>query len=85
MQTVWCVCGFAETEGVDETIGDHLREMFTPGDGIGPDGIEHVEGERDFVCFCGAGGTQGKLDDHFLDVFTPADAIGSDGRVHKVA
>lgn len=78
-----CSCGFTEAEGVDEKLDDHLREMFTPDDGRGPDGMVHFEGDRDLFCLCGAGGSASMLDSHFLQVFTPADSTGRDGAVHK--
>jgi hypothetical protein len=36
-----CSCGFTEAGGVDETITDHLLEMFTPVDRVDADGVEH--------------------------------------------
>jgi hypothetical protein len=80
-----CACGFAEANGADETLDDHLREVFTPDDGRGPDGLVHFEGLTDYFCLCGAGGSAGDLDAHFLEVFTPADSVGLDGLIHKVA
>jgi hypothetical protein len=79
-----CSCGFTETDGMDETIEDHLQEMFTPQDGRGLDGMVHFEGEEDLLCLCGAGGSAEKLDAHFLEMFTPADSTGPDGVIHKV-
>jgi hypothetical protein len=78
-----CSCGF--TEAGDETIGDHLYEMFAPDDGKGPDGLMHLEGEKELFCLCGAGGSATELDAHFLGLFTPADSAGRDGAIHKVA
>jgi hypothetical protein len=68
---------------VDETIGDHLREVFTPADDRGPDAKVHLEGEADLFCTCGIGGSAEKLDAHFLAVFTPADSVGRDGVAHR--
>jgi hypothetical protein len=79
-----CTCGFTEAAGVDETLADHLMEVFAPDDGKGSDRLVHFEGEENLVCLCGAGGTAGQLDAHFLTVFTPADAIGRDGARHQV-
>lgn len=67
----------------DETIGDHLFEVFAPDDGRGPDGLVHLEGQASYFCMCGAGGSTEKLDAHFRDVFTPADSIGRDGIRHE--
>jgi hypothetical protein len=80
-----CSCGFTETASMDETIDDHLREVFTPDDGRGPDGAIHFEGEEGLFCLCGAGGSAESLDSHFLEVFAPADCAGPDGVVHKAA
>ena len=77
-----CACGFTETAGTDETIGDHLMEVFAPQDCRGPDGLVHLEGQVPLFCLCGAGGSAGDLDAHFLAVFTPADGIGRDGSKH---
>ena len=79
-----CTCGFTEAAGADETIGDHLLEVFAPDDGRGPDGLVHLEGEQALLCLCGAGGSAADLDAHFLAVFTPADSVGRDGNKHEV-
>jgi hypothetical protein len=76
-----CTCGF--TEGGDERLGDHLVEAFAPDDGMGPDGLVHLEGEVSLLCMCGAGGSAADLDAHFLAVFTPADHVGRDGEKHE--
>jgi hypothetical protein len=81
MDDARCSCGFAEAG--DETIGDHLIEVFAPDDGKGPDGKVHLEGEAGLFCMCGAGGSAEKLDSHFMEVFTPADRIGRDGVEHQ--
>jgi hypothetical protein len=78
-----CSCGFTEADSADETLDDHLREVLTPQDGRGPDGVVHFEGPEDLFCLCGAGGSAEKLDSHFLEVFTPADSAGPDGVIHK--
>jgi hypothetical protein len=78
-----CSCGFTEAGAADETIDDHLREVFTPEDGRGPDGVLHFEGEKDLFCQCGAGGSAEGLDAHLLEVFTPADSVGRDEITHK--
>lgn len=76
-----CSCGF--TEAGDETIGDHLFEVFAPDDGKGPDGKVHLEGEAALYCLCGAGGSGPELDAHWLELFTPADSVGRDGVRHE--
>ena len=48
-----CSCGFTEAEGADETISDHLLEVFTPEDDKGTDGRYHLEGAPDLACACG--------------------------------
>jgi hypothetical protein len=78
-----CVCGFTESAGADETVEDHLFEVFAPEDGKGPDGLVHLEGEVALFCLCGAGGSAPDLDAHFLAVFIPADGIGRDGTKHE--
>ena len=83
MAGIRCACGFAEVAGADETVGDHLREVFTPEDDRGPDGLVHLEGKANLSCMCGAGGSAEELDAHFLAVFTPADLTGRDGRKHQ--
>ena len=80
-----CVCGFVEDEAGDETIGDHLFEVFAPEDGRAADGLVHLEGETALFCMCGAGGSADELDAHFLAVFTPADLVSRDGRKHEKA
>jgi hypothetical protein len=75
-----CSCGF--TEAADETIGDHLIEVFAPDDGQGPDGKVHLEGETALYCLCGQGGSAPELEAHWLEVFTPADSVGRDGVRH---
>ena len=84
MAAARCMCGFAEVAGADYTIGDHLFEAFVPGDGKAPDGLVHLQGEADFCCMCGIGGSAEKLDAHFLEIFTPADSIGRDGAKHRM-
>ena len=83
MTGVRCTCGFTEAAGEDYTIGDHFREVFVPGDGKTPDGVEHAEGLEGYLCLCGAGGSREALDAHFLEVFTPGDSTGPDGIMHK--
>ena len=78
-----CLCGFTEDEAADETIGDHLFDVFAPDDGKGPDGNVHLEGEAPLYCLCGQGGSQQELDAHWLEIFTPVDAIGLDGISHQ--
>jgi hypothetical protein len=83
MTAAKCVCGFTEDENGDETIDDHLIEVFAPEDGRAADGLVHLEGEAVLFCMCGVGGSVGELDTHFLAVFTPADLIGADARKHE--
>jgi hypothetical protein len=84
MTNVRCTCGFSEAAGVDETIGDHLLEMFAPEDCQGTDGLLHEEVQPDLTCSCGlAAATAEQLDAHFIQIFTPADSIGRDGRNHE--
>jgi hypothetical protein len=78
-----CSCGFSEVAGADETLTDHLLEVFAAKDDKAADGLVHLEGEVSLSCVCGAGGSIGKLDAHFLAVFTPADSIGRDGVRHQ--
>jgi hypothetical protein len=78
-----CACGFTEVAGADETVQDHLFEVFAPEDAKGPDGLVHLEGEAALFCLCGAGGSATDLDAHFLTIFTPADHIGRDGDQHQ--
>jgi hypothetical protein len=77
-----CTCGFTEADGADETISDHLLEVFAPDDGKAADGLVHLEGDA-LSCLCGAGGSAAELDAHFLAVFTPADSAGRDGASHQ--
>jgi hypothetical protein len=81
--TARCSCDF--TEAGDETLGDHLLEVFTTNDGRGNDGLLHEEADPALTCFCGfAAATAREMDEHFLAVFTPAGAVGPDGKVHQV-
>jgi hypothetical protein len=76
-----CTCGFIEAG--DETITDHLLEVFTPAGCRGSDGYSHEEAFPALTCLCGlAAATSQELDDHFLTTFTPADAAGPDGVKH---
>ena len=83
MSPAQCACGFTEDETADETLDDHLLEMFAPEDGRAAAGLVHREGEAELFCMCGAGGSASELDAHFLAVFTPADLIGRDGEKHE--
>ena len=84
MTAARCVCGFIEAEGADETIGDHLLEMFAPEDCQDTDGLLHEEVTPDLTCSCGLpAATAEQLDAHFIQVFTPADSIGRDGGKHE--
>ena len=81
MTAAKCTCGF--TEGLDETMDDHLLEVFAPEDGKGADGLVHLEGAADLFCMCGVGGSARELDAHFQAVFTPAGLVGRDGIRHE--
>jgi hypothetical protein len=84
MTAAQCACGFKEAEGSDETMGDHLFEMFAPEDCRGNDGLLHEEDMPDLTCLCGlAAATAGELDAHFIQAFTPADFMGRDGQKHE--
>lgn len=83
MTTQRCTCGFTETAGTDETLTDHLLEVFTPDDDKAPDGLVHLEGEVPLFCLCGEGGSAAELDAHLLAVFTPHDSVGRDGHKHE--
>jgi hypothetical protein len=52
-----CSCGFTEAAGADETLTDHLLEVFAAEDGTAADGRVHLEGEVSLFCMCGAGGS----------------------------
>jgi hypothetical protein len=84
---IHCECGYLANGHEDLT--DHYREIFTPGDDKGIDGLVHAEAARDFpgndgvlACLCGYTGAIDALDEHFLGVFAPADRTGRDGRKH---
>jgi hypothetical protein len=82
MTAAYCSCGF--TELADETISDHLQQVFEPADRRGKDGQVHEE-RATLTCSCGlAAVAVEELDFHFLKVFAPDDAIGRDGRKHEV-
>jgi len=83
MTPAQCVCGFTEDEAGNETLGDHLFEVFAPEDGRAADGLVHLEGEAELFCMCGSGGTVDELDAHFLAVFIPTDLIGRDAHKHE--
>jgi hypothetical protein len=73
-----CPCGFTELE--DETLVDHLNEVFESDDMIGNDGLAHGESEIR-TCLCGFVATVlDELDEHLLSVFTPENATGRDGK-----
>ena len=84
---IHCECGYLASSQQDLT--DHYREMFTPDDDKGPDGLVHAEAARDIpgndgilACLCGFTGDINALDEHFLLVFAPPDEKGHDGRKH---
>jgi hypothetical protein len=75
-----CLCGFSELP--DESLTDHLFQVFTPDDMRGNDGRVHEE-EAALACSCGFTAIMAnELDEHFRTVFTPDDAIGSDDKRH---
>jgi hypothetical protein len=85
---VHCECGYLADSQKDLT--DHYREIFTPEDDKGTDGLVHAEAARDFpandgilACLCGFTGAIDALDEHFLGLFAPADRTGHDGRKHR--
>jgi hypothetical protein len=80
-----CSCGFTEAGEIDESIDDHLAEVFETDDDRGTDGRVHLEGAVSFFCLCGAGGSPRELDAHLLRAFTPADSIGRDGNKHEAS
>jgi hypothetical protein len=81
MADVRCSCGF--TESGDETLTDHLLDVFVPGDSRAADGQVHEELAATSACACGvATTTPAELDQHFLAAFTPADSVGCDGVRH---
>jgi hypothetical protein len=78
-----CKCGFTEANEDDETIGDHLLQVFTPEDDKGADGQVHLEGNPQLTCLCGyRASTAGELDSHFLETFVPADRMDAGGVEH---
>jgi hypothetical protein len=83
MPATQCACGFIANEADDQTIADHLLEVFAPEDDKGTDGRVHLEGERSLTCLCGlVAASSEELDAHFVAVFTPADEMGRDGKKH---
>jgi hypothetical protein len=82
MNATQCSCGFTELS--DESIIDHLEEVFTPADLTGNDGQVHEEREI-LQCACGWAAHSGdEFDEHLLKAFTPPNAIGKDGKRHEV-
>jgi hypothetical protein len=78
-----CSCGF--TEAGDETMTDHLLEVFTPAGCRGNDGLLHEEAFPALTCLCGhTATTPAGLDAHFLAIFAPDDSAGRDGVIHQV-
>jgi len=75
-----CSCGFTPT--VDETLADHLGEMFIPDDDTDEVGQRHAEaGGR--TCLCGHKATSATgLDTHLVAALTPPGRVGRDGRPH---
>jgi hypothetical protein len=80
-----CTCGFTESNGDDEAIGDHLLRVFTLEDDTGTDGRVHLEGNPELTCLCGfRADTAEELDSHFLEMYIPADRMDSGGVEHKM-
>jgi anti-sigma regulatory factor (Ser/Thr protein kinase) len=78
---VSCSCGF--TELADETIIDHLLQVFEPADLRGNDGQVHQERDK-LTCACGLTAiTPDELDHHLLKSWTPANATARDGQQHE--
>lgn len=78
MIAVQCACGFSGL--ADETITDHLHQVFAPADMRGKDGLVHEE-MNSLACGCGFTATTAEaLDEHFLQTFTPDDGTGRDAR-----
>ena len=70
---------------MDETIGDHLLEVFAPEDDMGADGQAHFEGDPALTCRCGLRASAiAELDSHFLEMFVPAGRAGPGGVEHTV-
>ena len=85
-----CLCGYQAASAED--LGDHLAEVFTPDDDLGPDGVAHAELSRPgpdgtaWECLCGlAAIDRASLDAHLAQVFTPQDRTGRDGARHAPA
>ncbi len=77
-----CSCGF--TGSADETMTDHVLEVFAPDDSRAADGVVHEEWTAALACSCGAAAAMpAELDGHFLAVFVPADSVGRDGSRHE--
>jgi hypothetical protein len=75
-----CLCGFAPAG--EETLADHLGEMFLPDDDTDEAGRRHAE-TTSGTCLCGhAADSAAGLDAHLVAVFTPPGRIGRDGRAH---
>ena len=88
--THYCSCGFAAED--DDTLQDHLLDVFALEVDRGNDGRVHAEvitavESRQFehVCTCGfASDITADFDGHMLLVFTTPDHVGDDGRKHIV-
>ena len=76
-----CLCGF--TPAGEETLADHLGEMFVPSNDADESGQLHGETVPG-TCLCGQiVASQAALDAHLLAAFTPPDQLGFDGRRHN--
>ena len=78
-----CSCGFIPAG--EETLADHLGEMFLPDDDTDGAGRRHAE-TTPGTCLCGhAAGSAADLDAHLVAVFTPPGNLSRDGRTHNPA
>jgi hypothetical protein len=78
-----CSCGYAPTS--EESLADHLGEMFIPSDDTDASGQLHAEAVPG-RCVCGhIVASQAALDAHLLAAFTPPDHLGRDGHEHNPA
>jgi hypothetical protein len=76
-----CSCGFTPMD--DESLADHLGEMFIPDDDTDKGGRRHVETELR-TCLCGyVAPDAADLDAHLLAAFTSPGRLGRDGQAHK--
>jgi hypothetical protein len=75
-----CSCGFTPAE--DESLTDHLGEMFIPDDDTDEAGRHHAETELR-TCLCGyVAPDAADLDAHLLAAFTSPGRLDRDGHAH---